>query len=482
MESMCLEIKTGVASVVPASATENKTLPPSSNASAPQQYVPLPKIDLPTFGGNLLEWRSFRDIFVSLVHDNNLIGDAQRFHFLLASLKGDALNIMYIVANGANNYALAWKSISDRYDNKRLLASAHLDKIFAFNPIERESLPSLLSFVNTFKENVSLIKSLGVDDLSSFLLFHMGSRVLDAPTKQLFESSISPSTIPTFDELLNFVQQRCRILENIKGSSNFDSRPASTVKPRDQYNNNRKTVPPKKSVFAATTSTSAKSKSRSCLSCDKADHSIYSYPKFSEMSVEKRRSFVLSRKLCFACMSPNHMLDACPSTKGCRSCSSKRHNSLLHLNHEQTSTADKTNQSNSSCPSAVQLSSFSGAARTDSTVVLGTAIVHIKDAWDQIHSVRVLLDSGSQISAMTTDCFARLGLSKRRFKSDIAGLAQSPVAQVQGVTRCQFSSQFNSNLFPSVDLVILTQITAAMPSTATSERAIEVQTPLSFRQ
>ncbi|CAI6359149.1 unnamed protein product [Macrosiphum euphorbiae] len=464
MDSMRLEIKTILASAVPASAapanvSEIKSSPSSSIASTSQQFIPLPKIDLPTFDGNLLEWRSYRDIFISLVHDNTIIGDAQRFHFLLASLKGDALKVIKSIPLSANNYALAWDAISKRFDNKRLLASAHLDKLFAFKPIERESLTSLLSFVDTFKENVSLIKSLGVNDLAGFLLFHIGSRVLDASTIQLFESSISPSTIPTFDELLDFVQQRCRVLENIKGSSNFDSKPASIVKPRD--NNTRKFVAPRKSVFAATTST-VKSKSRSCPACDKTDHIIYQCSKFNDMTVEKRRELVVSRKLCFACMSPNHMLAACTSTKGCRSCNSKRHHTMLHVNYDRKATAG---QNTSSGSPAEQSSSFSGAACTNSTVVLGTAIVHIKDAWDQVHSVRVLLDSGSQISAMTSDCFARLGLSKRRFKTNIVGLAQSPVNQVQGATSCQFSSHFDPQLFPSVDLVILTQITTTMPST-----------------
>lgn len=35
--------------------------------------------------------------------------------------------------------------------------------------------------------------------------------------------------------------------------------------------------------------------------------------------------------------------------------------------------------------------------------------------------------TGSQISAMTSDCLARLGLSKRCFQSEIVGLAQSPM-------------------------------------------------------
>lgn len=46
----------------------------------------------------------------------------------------------------------------------------------------------------------------------------MGSHILDPRTRQLFESSISQSDIPEFDELLDFIQRRCKILENIKGS------------------------------------------------------------------------------------------------------------------------------------------------------------------------------------------------------------------------------------------------------------------------
>ncbi|XP_025205862.1 uncharacterized protein LOC112602140 [Melanaphis sacchari] len=467
MDSMRLEIKTILASVVSTSASEIKSSSSSSIASAPQQFVPLPKIQLPSFNGSLLEWRSFRDIYVSLVHDNTGIGDAERFHYLLSCLSDDALAVVKAIPLSANNYALAWEALSVRFDNKRLLASAHLDKLFAFKPITHQSLPALTSFINTFKENVAIIKALGVNDLSSFLLFHMGSRVLDPTTIQLFESNASNSTIPTFDELLNFVQQRCRILENVKNSTKQDI----TFKPHDKSKaQSHKTFVPKKSVFAATTSTSTKSKSRGCLSCDKTDHNIYQCPKFNEMSVDKRRNVVLSRKLCFACMSPSHMLDTCSSKGGCRSCSSKRHHTLLHREQNRTSTTDNTTPNTTSISqpttSSGGSSSLVGAACTNSTVVLGTAIVHIIDAWKRVQCVRVLLDSGSQISAVTSDCAARLGFSKRRYKSDIVGLAQNPVSHVQGVTSCQFSSRFKSDyLFPSVELVILKQITAAMPST-----------------
>lgn len=64
-------------------------------------------------------------------------------------------------------------------------------------------------------------------------------------------------------------------------------------------------------------------------------------------------------------------------------------------------------------------------ARTNCTVVLGIAIVHINDVWGRTHAIRVLLDSGSQISAMKDNCLARLGLPIKRFQSSVVGLAQS---------------------------------------------------------
>lgn len=53
---------------------------------------------------------------------------------------------------------------------------------------------------------------------------------------------------------------------------------------------------------------------------------------------------------------------------------------------------------------------FARAMRFTNTVVLGTAIVRVQDQQECFQDVKVLLDSGSQISAMTYDCALRLNL------------------------------------------------------------------------
>jgi len=81
----------------------------------------------------------------------------------------------------------------------------------------------------------------------------------------------------------------------------------------------------------------------------------------------------------------SYMVAACSSEKNCASCDSKRHNTLQHRNQEQSSTKDSEIPGASSesqpGPSTIVTTSFAGTSRADSTVMLGTAVIHIKDEW-----------------------------------------------------------------------------------------------------
>lgn len=79
MESMFFEIKSLI--VPETDVHESSGL--SSNTSTGQQSVQLPKTQLTLFESSLLHWRSFRDIYISLVHKNRSICDAERFHYLI---------------------------------------------------------------------------------------------------------------------------------------------------------------------------------------------------------------------------------------------------------------------------------------------------------------------------------------------------------------------------------------------------------------
>jgi len=141
------------------------------------------KIQLPIFDGDLLQWRSYRDTFSLLVHKNPKLSQIDKFHYLISSVTGSAASCVRGLPITEGNYIIVWNNLHTRYDNKRVLATAHLDSIFRFAPLQKESLSGLENFLSTFQANIASIKALNVDDLEGFLLFYVASRVLDSTTK-----------------------------------------------------------------------------------------------------------------------------------------------------------------------------------------------------------------------------------------------------------------------------------------------------------
>ena len=67
----------------------------------------LPKIELPRFSGNILEWCSFQEQFDAVIHNNPQIKPITKFSYLRSLLHGDALNCIKGFSLTEANYTLA---------------------------------------------------------------------------------------------------------------------------------------------------------------------------------------------------------------------------------------------------------------------------------------------------------------------------------------------------------------------------------------
>ncbi|XP_060861320.1 uncharacterized protein LOC132938478 [Metopolophium dirhodum] len=457
MQSMCDQINVIVAKLKPNNSIATLR---NNNRQTSVQSLVLPRIEIPKFDGNIIEWCSFRDMFTSLVHVNEHYTDIKRFHYLLCYLLGPALTIVKAVPLTADNYSIAWNALKDRYDNKRLLVTAHIEKLFAFAPLTKESPASLSLFVNTFRENVSAIQALGVSDFAGFLLFYIGSRVIDPMTRRLFEATVAKNQIPDLNSLLDFVSQRCNVLENVGSSSgisyveNNERTVGKTTTKKIQGKKSEKT-----SLAAVTPA-----KTKKCLFCGHP-HAIYKCFGFRKQPVSSRRDFVNKNQLCFVCLNSGHMSNACPTSFTCRICSSK-HSTLLHLTDDITkSNTDKTNDNSERATTSCNATQFSGVTHTETTVLLGTVVVRVRDNTGVLQAVRAVLDSGSQVSAMTVDCVNRLGLTRRKCPVEVIGLSQQPVTTVKGQTNFNFVPvQADSPEFKGTNVIVLPRIMSTMPN------------------
>ena len=102
---------------------------PQASASAQQDITRLPRIELPTFDGTLLEWPQFWDVFRTSVDEHPKLSNVHKFTHLISSLKGKALKAIDGIAVSADNYAMALGIIKEKFGRKDILITTLYAKL-----------------------------------------------------------------------------------------------------------------------------------------------------------------------------------------------------------------------------------------------------------------------------------------------------------------------------------------------------------------
>lgn len=119
--------------------------------------------------------------FIVMTHYH--LSNIERFHYLLSAVIGNASVVIRSIPLSDPNYLVAWTALEERFYNPRLIINAHLDKIFNFQPLKSTSLNDLKSFLDTFKENISALKTFDIPNKEGFIMFYIAFRLLDSSTK-----------------------------------------------------------------------------------------------------------------------------------------------------------------------------------------------------------------------------------------------------------------------------------------------------------
>ena len=421
----------------------------------------LPRINLPKFDGQLSSWPKFRDIFSSIVDRDPHLSNMEKFHYLTSSLIGNASSIISSFPLEEQNYALAWQSLLDVYDNKRLLANSYLKQLLQFKPTNsRANVDSLMQFLSKIGDTISAFKLIDIPDRSEFILFFLAFRCLDAQTKEQFELANKNVTFPTFDNLIKFVRGKCTALQLAEGNPDAHQDGSKGVHYKTQFQKSRT------SLLSNDTrgNTNNEKIVHKCFLCPEK-HPLKDCVVFNSLTPKERVRKLQNFKGCTNCLNMHHTSNNCRSKWNCRFCS-KRHNSLLHIFPDPAQPSPST--SHSSAMSNISSSSsapvLNSTVREDSKiqVILGTAVVKFLDSRGQYQNIRIVVDSGSQNSFMTTRCFNKLGLSMQRYSKKISAIGGSIFEGVKGKTSCTLFSADGSSTY-STDAIVVKNITNYLP-------------------
>ncbi|CAI6349887.1 unnamed protein product [Macrosiphum euphorbiae] len=425
------------------------------HVAQPRVFRRLPEIPLPQFDGDIHKWPAFRDQFLAVVSQSPDIPDIERFYHLRSCIQGSAADVIRGILVSGATFAVAWAALVSRYDKPRLVAGSFVDQLLQVPVASVDSLSDLNKFMSVFGEGISVLTALQVPDLGDFILFSLASRCLSSSCRTLFESETT-GDFPTVDDLFTFIKNRIAILERVQGAAGKQAVLAPRPKDRPSAPSkwSRKMDRPSPTSLVSAVQVPAPSPHTvSCQYCNKS-HALDVCRKFSSLPADERTKWARAQSICFSCLSPGHWSPSCKAPAKCAICS-RRHHSLLHPTFTDVVPSSEAESA------AIPTSLLSGLGSP--SVVLGTALVHIRDRSGSFQVARALIDSASQINAISLPCAKRLGLRWSTWSAPISGLAGVPVVTVQGRVDCHVVPRYASDPVLAFESWVLPSITGDLP-------------------
>ncbi len=122
--------------------------------------VKLPKIDVATFNGDLLDWRTFWKISV---HDRRDVSNAEKLN------DGHAKSVIEGLSQSGNQYEEAIASLKSRYDRPRLIHQAHVRKVCETPSLRDGSGKEIRRLHDSVQQHLRALKAMGEEPSGSFI-------------------------------------------------------------------------------------------------------------------------------------------------------------------------------------------------------------------------------------------------------------------------------------------------------------------------
>ena len=274
-------------------ASSHKTDSPTSSSDG--KGVKLPKLDVPTFDGNILHWRSFWEQFCVSVHDRPNLSDPEKLVYLQQSLRnGSAKSAIEGLSRSGEYYAEAVKCLKSRYDRPRLLHQTHVRVILEAPPLKDGSGKELRRLHDIVQQHLRALKTMDYEPSGPFIMLILELK-LDVNTIFEWQKHCQDSIdVPHYQKLLEFINLRTQASET-PTSGQRGTKNSSSAKPIASFHANVDEI------------------DTNCIPCKNEKHPLNVCVRFKALAHDKMVSTLKDNKLCMNCLKPGHFVKQCKS-------------------------------------------------------------------------------------------------------------------------------------------------------------------------
>ncbi|XP_049548037.1 uncharacterized protein LOC125959266 [Anopheles darlingi] len=388
--------------------TASSSVLDATTASPAPRPEHLPRIDLPKFGGDPSDWPSFASRF-----ERRLSGwqeDATRYAYLQQCFAGylPALQSAESFEKAGMPFEEAWLRLQERFYKKRVAFLGHFRTILEAPRLSSASSNGLMRLIDVVETAITSARQVAgkpeeaPSTMEDGFLVSIVLSKLDDDSLARVTRKADQQLIPTWKELRDELDSMAnRLYYEPKRQKDPASRgpPASKVQ--------ASAIAPRKAAYVATTApAAAQSKPKSCIARDPAG--VKDGPASSASAKPKTAD---DRRLCYACDKMGHKGNLCPEMR-VRS-AMERVNLIMERGNPR-----KSSRGTPSC-----VSRDDDTTTTSIATLLATVIARVLGADGQWHQVRCIMDSGSQIDAITIAAATRLPMPLRPSRLQLDGVS-----------------------------------------------------------
>ena len=334
----------------------------------------LPKLSLPSYSGDVMEWQGFWDRFDVDVNSRDDLEKVQKFSYLRSCLSGEA----YAAIDGLHltnaHYDDAVALLKSRFGRTTLVVVAHVQALLQLESVTSSSASKLRALFNRIQKHVRSLQALQVtgDQYGIFLVPIILSKLPHALRMEWLRDSAKKES--DLAALLAFYE---RELTRREMASAYEKE-----KPAQPPTKPTKRNPPTAAALSAPVSSR-----QTCAFCQDSAHRTWKCPQLLSASPPAREELIKDACLCRVCLKSGHLPSKCNFK--CHRCQG-RHN--LVLCPEKTPAV-------ASLVADAALSSL--AALASGATVLQTARIRLQTD-SGIVLATALFDSGSDRSYATS--------------------------------------------------------------------------------
>lgn len=297
----------------------------SGNIETPTQSVrtrrvKLPETSLPSFSGEYEDWLSFKDEFISLIHQQDDLTNVQKLQYLKAAVKGEAAQKIKTMSITDENYQRAWDLLQNAYADERLIISTHLSLLLKLPVQVRETAHGLRKLADDTLQHVESLATLGINVTEEILVQNLELK-LHKNTVDKWEESLKSGSFPKLDQMIAFLYSTSKRLSKREKDTplNDTSSHIQKSKPSSQIFTKRYDKSHKGQTFL----TSATNK---CTVCSGKFHPLNKCKRFYSFDFEGRIQAARAASVCLICLRA-HVGKDCKFKK-CMVCEQPNHFSL----------------------------------------------------------------------------------------------------------------------------------------------------------